>query len=141
MSSKEKTDLPIPEKVDIKKRDHVIVVTGSKGTISKDIHKLPAEITVTDKTVTIEPAGKRKRDLAITNTAKSIIANMFKGVEKGFSYKLKIVFAHFPISVRVKAKKIHSKNFLGERSARFSHITGDATKVSVVGEDVVIQGP
>ena len=85
MSSKEKTELPIPEKVDIKKRDHMIVVTGSKGTVSKDIHKLPAEITVTDKTVTIEPTGKRKRDLAITNTAKSIIANMFKGVEKGFS--------------------------------------------------------
>ena len=141
MSSKEKTDLPIPEKVDIKKRDHMIVVTGSKGTVSKDIHKLPAEITVTDKTVTIEPTGKRKRDLAITNTVKSIIANMFKGVEKGFSYKLKIVFAHFPISVKVKGKEIHVENFFGERSARISHIVGDTTSVKVIGDDVVVEGP
>jgi large subunit ribosomal protein L6 len=141
MFSKEKTELPIPEKVDIKKRDHLIVVTGSKGTISKDIHKLPAEITVTDKTVTIEPVGKRKRDLAITNTAKSIIANMFQGVEKGFRYKLKIVFAHFPISVKVKGKEIHVENFFGERSARISHIVGDTTTVNVNGDDVVVEGP
>src|ERR687893_2554396 len=141
MSSKEKADLPIPEKVDIKKRDHMIVVTGSKGTVSKDIHKLPAEITVTDKTVTIEPTGKRKRDLAITNTAKSIIANMFKGVEKGFTYKLKIVFAHFPISVKVKGKEIHVENFFGERSPRISKIIGEDTKVKVLAEDVLVEGP
>jgi large subunit ribosomal protein L6 len=66
---------------------------------------------------------------------------MIKGVEKGYTYKLKIIFAHFPISVKVKGKELHVENFYGERSARISKIVGDATKVSVVGEDVVIQGP
>src|ERR687897_141118 len=141
MSTKEKAEVLIPESVNIIKRDHIVVVTGRKGTISKDIHKLPAAITVTDRTVTIEPDGKRKSDLAITNTAKSIIANMFKGVEKGFSYKLKIVFAHFPISVKVKGKEIHVENFFGERSARISHIVGDTTSVNVIGDDVVVEGP
>lgn len=141
MSTKEKAEVSIPENVNIIKRDHIVVVTGRKGTISKDIHKLPAAITVTDRTVTIEPEGKRKSDLAITNTAKSIIANMFKGVEKGYVYKLKIVFAHFPISVRVKGREIHVENFFGERSARISRIVGDTTKVSIMGDDVVVEGP
>ncbi|MDQ4012267.1 MAG: 50S ribosomal protein L6 [Thermoproteota archaeon] len=141
MSTKEKAEVSIPENVNIIKRGHIVVVTGRKGTISKDIHKLPAAITVTDRTVTIEPEGKRKSDLAITNTAKSIIANMFKGVEKGYVYKLKIVFAHFPISVRVKGREIHVENFFGERSARTSHIVGDTTKVSIMGDDVVVEGP
>ena len=141
MSTKEKAEVLIPENVNIIKRDHIVVVTGRKGTISKDIHKLPAAITVTDRTVTIEPDGKRKSDLAITNTAKSIIANMFKGVEKGYVYKLKIVFAHFPISVRVKGREIHVENFFGERSARISQIVGDTTKVSITGDDVVVEGP
>jgi large subunit ribosomal protein L6 len=66
---------------------------------------------------------------------------MIKGVEKGYTYKLKIIFAHFPISVKVRGKEVHVENFFGERSARMSRIIGDATKVSVVGEDVVIQGP
>ncbi|MGI0049648.1 MAG: 50S ribosomal protein L6, partial [Nitrososphaera sp.] len=87
------------------------------------------------------PYGKRKRDLAVTNTARSIIQSMVKGVEKGYTYKVKIIFAHFPISVKVKGKEIQVENFFGERSPRVSRIVGDATKVSVVGEDVVIQGP
>src|SRR5918998_248588 len=91
--------------------------------------------------VSIKPYGTRKRDLAVTNTARSIIEGMIKGVEKGYTYKLKIIFAHFPISVKVKGKEVLVENFFGERSARTSRIIGDATKVSVVGEDVVIQGP
>src|ERR671917_212216 len=91
--------------------------------------------------VSIKTYGTRKRDLAVTNTARSIIEGMIKGVEKGYTYKLKIIFAHFPISVKVKGKEVQVENFFGERSARVSRIMGDATKVSVVGEDVLIQGP
>src|SRR5919106_2881382 len=143
MSSKDKNgiELEIPENVTVRKEDQLIVVTGKRGTISKDFHKIPASIIIKDNTIAIEPVGKRKGDLAITNTARSILKNMFKGVETGFKDKLKIVFAHFPISVKVKGKEVHVENFFGERSARISHIVGDATKVSVVGEDVVIQGP
>jgi large subunit ribosomal protein L6 len=96
---------------------------------------------VSDRTITIRPAGKRKRDLAITNTAKSIINNMLTGVDKGFRYKLKIVFAHFPISVKVRGREIYVENFFGERSARISHIVGDATKVNISGDDVIVKGP
>jgi large subunit ribosomal protein L6 len=66
---------------------------------------------------------------------------MIKGVEKGYTYKVKIIFAHFPISVKVKGREVNVENFFGERSPRTSRIVGDATKVSVVGEDVVVQGP
>ena len=143
MSTKDKneTELPVPENVSVKKQDHHVVVTGRKGTIIKDFHKLPALIYVSDRTITIRPAGKRKRDLAITNTAKSIINNMLTGVDKGFRYKLKIVFAHFPISVKVRGREIYVENFFGERSARISHIVGDATKVNISGDDVIVEGP
>ena len=143
MSTKDKneTELPVPENVSVKKQGHHVVVTGRKGTIIKDFHKLPALIDVSDRTIAIRPAGKRKRDLAITNTAKSIINNMLMGVDKGFRYKLKIVFAHFPISVKVRGREIHVENFFGERSARISHIVGDATKVNISGDDVIVEGP
>ena len=143
MSTKDKneTELPVPENVSVKKQGHHVVVTGRKGTIIKDFHKLPALIDVSDRTITIRPAGKRKRDLAITNTAKSIINNMLTGVDKGFRYKLKIVFAHFPISVKVRGREVYVENFFGERSARISHIVGDATKVNISGDDVIVKGP
>ncbi len=134
-------EVEAPASVMIKKVGNVIEVKGTLGTVKKDFTKLPATVTVQGNKVTIKPYGTRKRDLAVTNTARSLIAAMIKGVEKGYTYKLKIIFAHFPISVKVKGKELHVENFYGERSARISKIVGDATKVSVVGEDVVIQGP
>lgn len=130
-----------PASVTIRKEGNLIEVKGKLGKVKKDFTKLPATVTVEGNKITIKPYGTRKRDLAVTNTARSVITGMIKGVEKGYTYKLKIIFAHFPISVKVKGKEIHVENFFGERSARISHIIGDATKVSVVGEDVVIQGP
>jgi large subunit ribosomal protein L6 len=130
-----------PASVTIKKEGNLIEVKGPLGTVKKDFTKLPATVTVQGNMITIKPYGTRKRDLAITNTARSIIGGMIKGVEKGYTYKLKIIFAHFPISVKVKGKEVHVENFFGERSARISRIIGEATKVGIAGEDVVIQGP
>ena len=134
-------EVEAPASVMIKKEGNLIQVKGTLGTVKKDFTKLPATVTVEGNKVTIKPYGTRKRDLAVTNTARSIITGMIKGVEKGYTYKLKIIFAHFPISVKVRGKEVHVENFFGERSARVSRIIGDATKVSVIGEDVVIQGP
>lgn len=129
-----------PASIKIAKEGNTLSVKGKLGTVKKDFTKLPATITLEGNKITIKPYGKRKQDLAVTNTARSIIESMMKGVEKGFTYKLKIIFAHFPISVKVKGKEVSVENFFGERSPRSSRIVGD-TKVSVVGEDVVVQGP
>ena len=130
-----------PASVKLSKEGNTLVAKGKLGTVKKDFTKLPATITVEGNKVTIKPYGKRKRDLAVTNTARSIIQSMIKGVEKGYTYKLKVIFAHFPISVKIKGKEIHVENFFGERSPRVAQIVGDATKVNVAGEDVLIQGP
>jgi large subunit ribosomal protein L6 len=130
-------EVEAPASVTITKEGNVIIVKGKFGTVKKDFTKLPATVTVQGNRVTIRPYGIRKRDLAVTNTARSLLS----GIEKGYTYKLKIIFAHFPISVKVKGKELRAENFFGERSPRISQIIGDATKVSVVGEDVVVQGP
>ena len=134
-------EVEAPASVKIVKEVNTLSVKGKLGTIKKDFTKLPATITVDGNKITIKPYGKRKQDLAVTHTARSIIESMIKGVEKGYTYKLKIIFAHFPISVKIKGKDINVENFFGERAARVSRIVGDATKVNVVGEDVVVQGP
>ncbi len=134
-------EVEAPASVAVEKEGNVITVRGRHGTVKKDFTKLPATVAVQGNKVTIKPYGTRKRDLAVTNTARSIIASMIKGVEKGHTYKLKIIFAHFPISVKVKGNEVHVENFFGERASRVSRIIGEGTKVSVVGEDVVVQGP
>jgi large subunit ribosomal protein L6 len=64
---------------------------------------------------------------------------MIKGVTQGFTYKLKIVFVHFPMTVRVQGRRIVIQNFIGERQDRYADIAGNVN-VTVQGEDVLVEG-
>jgi large subunit ribosomal protein L6 len=64
---------------------------------------------------------------------------MITGVRKGFTYKVKIVFSHFPISVKLKDKTVLIENFTGERSPRKAKIIGNV-QVKIQSEDVIVQG-
>ena len=133
--------LEIPDGISVSLEDRIISVKGKLGTIKKDFTKLPAFLTIENNIVKIEPYGTRRKDFAISKTAQSIINNMIKGVQNGYKYRMKIVFAHFPITVKIKDGKVHVENFFGERKARISNIVGDSTKVSIEGDDIVITGP
>jgi large subunit ribosomal protein L6 len=143
MSTKDEifAEIDIPVNVKVRMEGNTFIVDGKLGTLRKDITRLPIAVDLKDKKLVIKPPGTRKKDLAMTNTAKSIIQSMIKGVETGFTYKLKVVYAHFPISVKTKGKEIHVENYFGERAPRVSHVVGDTTKVNVMGEDVIVQGP
>ena len=73
-------------------------------------------------------------------TIKAHISNMMIGVTDGFTYNMKIVFAHFPMTVKVNGKTVTIDNFVGERHPRTSKIVGDDTKVTVKGDQVIITG-
>ena len=134
-------EVEIPSSVKVTKDGSFISVKGKIGTVKKDFMRLPATVAVEGAKITIKPYGTRKRDLAVTNTAKSLLESMIKGVERGYTYKVKIVFAHFPIAVKVKGKEVHVENFFGERAPRIARIQGDATKIEVQADDVLVKGP
>jgi large subunit ribosomal protein L6 len=64
---------------------------------------------------------------------------MVTGVTEGYLYKMKVVFAHFPVTVKVKGNTVVVENFMGERSARVTKIVGDC-KVTIDGDDIIIKG-
>jgi large subunit ribosomal protein L6 len=133
--------IEIPEGISVTLEERTISVKGKLGTVKKDFTKLPAFLKVENNIIKIEPYGTRRKDFAISKTAQSIINNMIKGVQNGYKYKMKIVFAHFPITVKIKDGKVHVENFFGERKARISKIVGESTKVAIEGDDLVITGP
>ena len=48
------------------------------------------------------------------------LQNMIKGVTKGFEYKMRLVYAHFPINANITddGTKIEIRTFLGEKRVR-----------------------
>ena len=133
------TTVKIPEGVEGKLEGRNITIKGEKGELSRDFSHAPIKITVEDKIVTVQASWPRKKEAALVGTVSSHIQNMIKGVTKGFTYKLKIVFSHFPITVKVKGKTVTIENFTGERNPRKAKIIGD-TKVTITGDDIIVQG-
>ena len=131
--------IEIPEGVSVKIEGRVVTVNGEKGELTRNFSHTPISIQLDGKKVIVQANWPRKREAALVGTISSHIQNMITGVTKGFTYKLKIVFSHFPISVKVREKTAVIENFTGERSPRTAKIMGD-TNVIVKDEDVIVQG-
>ncbi|MEM2164179.1 MAG: 50S ribosomal protein L6 [Candidatus Bathyarchaeia archaeon] len=133
----------IPAGVDIEVDGFKVTVKGPLGMITKDFSHIPhRNVTIRREgdTVFIEAYGKVKRSIkAILGTLQAHIENMITGVTKGFTYRLKIVYSHFPISVKVKDGAVYIENFIGERTPRVAKIVGNV-KVIVEKEDLIIKG-
>jgi len=131
--------LEIPEGINVTMKKHMIQFQGPLGKTFKSFRKIPVNIEINDGKLTLKAQGKRKRDYSILHTARSLIKNIFEGLIEGYTIKMKVVYAHFPITVKVKEKTILIENFQGERAPRTATIVGN-TKIVPKGEDVVLTG-
>jgi large subunit ribosomal protein L6 len=131
--------IEVPDGVDVSLDGRKVTVKGEKGTLTRDFSYAQLAIEQKGKNITISATWPRKKEAALVGTVHSHIQNLITGVQKGFTYKLKIVFSHFPITVKVQGKNVIIENFTGERRARSVKVLGDV-KVTVQPEDIVVQG-
>ncbi|MEE9134808.1 MAG: 50S ribosomal protein L6 [Nitrososphaerales archaeon] len=133
------TKISIPDGISVDLNDTELAIKGPLGTNTKSFLRIPVSLSVGDDDIIIKATGNRKFHLSIMITARSLIKNMIKGATNGFSYRLKMVYAHFPMSVKVSGDKLLIENFYGERSPRVARIMGEC-KLKTDGDDVVIDG-
>jgi ribosomal protein L6P/L9E len=92
-------------KVSIKSR--FVTVEGPRGKLSKDLKHMPINLSVitgasSSAEIKIEIHHGARKNVALLRTVRTLIENMFIGVTKGFLYKMRYVYAHFPINVNVE---------------------------------------
>ena len=133
------TELEIPENVNVSFKSYMLTVEGPLGKTYKNFRKIPVDIKINDNMVLLKAQGTRNANYAIMNTVRSIIRNLLEGVIDGYTIKMKVVFSHFPINVKIDGKQVLIENFQGERAPRVTKIWGD-TKVVPKGDDVIITG-
>lgn len=131
----------IPEGVQLSIEGRRIKATGPKGTLEEDFSHLPVRFALEERSLRVYSPWARKREVALVGTALAHVRNMIRGVTSGYTYKLKIVYAHFPVTVKVqeKDKKITIENFTGEKTPRVAKIIGTA-KVRIIGDEIHVQG-
>ncbi|MCJ7469895.1 50S ribosomal protein L6 [Candidatus Bathyarchaeota archaeon] len=131
--------IQVPDNVDVSLEGKKVNVKGAKGSLTRDFSFAPIAIEGEGKNIRVWAKWPRKKEAALVGTIYSHIQNMITGVTKGYSYKLKIVFSHFPISVKIQDKSVLIENFTGERRARRVKIIGDV-KVKIEPEDIIVEG-
>ena len=131
--------IQVPDNVDVNVDGKKISFKGAKGSLTRDFSFVPVAIEGEGKNIRVWAKWPRKKEAALVGTVYSHIQNMITGVTKGYSYKLKIVFSHFPISVKVQDKTVLIENFTGERRARRVKTIGDV-KIKVEAEDIIVEG-
>ena len=134
-----KDEIAIPEGVTVSLKKHMLHFVGPLGKTHKNFRSIPVNIEIAKGKILLTTIEHKKRDYAILHTARSIIRNICEGLVTGYTIKMKIVFSHFPITVKVEGKKILIENFQGERAPRIAHTVGN-TKVIPKGEDVILAG-
>ncbi|MCD6509553.1 MAG: 50S ribosomal protein L6 [Thermoprotei archaeon] len=135
-----KEEVEIIEGVKVTVEGSKVHVEGPKGVLEKDFGFAPVNIRLEGDKVVVETFMARKKEYAVVRTIAAHIKNMMLGVKYGFRYYLKIVYAHFPMSIKVEGNKVVIENFLGGRDKRIAKIVGKDTKVMVKGDDVIVEG-
>ncbi|MBI2546865.1 MAG: 50S ribosomal protein L6 [Candidatus Aenigmarchaeota archaeon] len=130
----------IPANISIETDGGKVRVSGAKGQLERTF-KLAFGIKIekTENKVKISSELSKREVKAMIGTMIAHIRNMAEGVTNGYTYRMKIVYSHFPMTVKLEGRKVVTQNFIGERTSRVADIIGD-TQVKIDGLDVTITG-
>merc|ERR1711924_309736 len=111
-----KSTVTIPDGVTVDIKSRVVKVVGPRGTLTKNFKHMSVDLFKPDaKTVRVEKWFCKSKELI--KTVCSHIQNMITGVTKGFQYRMKMVYAHFPTNVQIEksGQALDIVNFIGQK--------------------------
>lgn len=112
--------------VEVKARN--VVVTGPRGSLTRSFKHISVEMTkLSESKVELTMWFGNRKQLACLRTVQSHIQNMITGVTKGFCYKMRLAYAHFPINIEFEEGLLIVKNFIGQRLSRALKIPAGVT--------------
>ncbi|CAL8239539.1 unnamed protein product [Gadus morhua 'NCC'] len=113
----------IPDNVEIKLKGRTVIVNGPRGTLRRNFNHINLELSLLgkkNKKLRVDKWWGNRKELATVRTSCSHVQDMVKGVTMGFRYKMRSVYAHFPINVVIQegGALVEIRNFLGEKYIR-----------------------
>lgn len=138
-SEKNVLEFELPAGVEIDVQGKTVNVKGEKGQLSRTFKAPKIKIEKKDKQVILSSETKKRVQRANMGTMRAHIKNMAKGVSDGITYKMALVYSHFPMTAKVQANTLVIDNFLGEKFPRKATILENVT-VDVAGADITVSG-
>jgi large subunit ribosomal protein L9e len=146
MKQRESSEIvKFPEEVTFTVNKRLVQVKGPRGELRRSFRHLHVEILKEGKNVLrVRKWFGIRKELAAIRSCCSHIENMIKGVTKGYRYKMRSVYAHFPINIALQDKNtvVEIRNFLGEKLVRRVQLPpGVTAAISTKQKDeIIIEG-
>ncbi len=135
-------EIELPSGVDAKIENGTVTIKGKLGSTTKAVNMRLIRLSQESRKLRIEPTSNKKLGKSAELASQAFASELnqsVKGVQEGIERNMKVIYAHFPMSIEVKDKVLSIKNIFGEKTARTTEIVGD-TKVEIKGQDVKIKG-
>ena len=130
----------IPEGVTASIDGDMVTITGPKGSVSRDFVSARHDIYQEGGALIVRVDIPRRKERALAGTWNAHLNNMVKGVTDGFTYTLKALYSHFPMTLAVKGNQLIVNNYFGERVPRSAAIL-NGVEVKVQNKtEVVVSG-
>ena len=117
---------------------------GPRGVLRRDFSHQFVDIKKEEKKVVVDMWFGLHKNIAVVRSICTHIRNMITGVTRGYRYKMRFVYAHFPINVAINkdGKKVEIRNFLGEKRVRHIHMLEGVTviKSDAQKDEIILEG-
>lgn len=135
----------IPEGITVSVKNRKVTVKGPRGTLIRCFNKAQLEMKmIGKKRLLVQKWFGIRKELATVRTICSHIENMIVGVTRGFQYKMRSVYAHFPINVTTSEgnRLVEIRNFLGEKIIRRVRMQEGVSCVNsaALKDELIIEG-
>jgi len=128
----------IPEGVSASIDGDTVTITGPKGSVSREFVSARHDLLQEGGALIVRVDVPRRKEGALAGTWNAHLNNMVKGVTDGFTYTLKALYSHFPMTLAVQGNQLIVNNYFGERVPRSANIlSGVEVKVQNKTEIVV----
>ncbi len=134
-------EVEIPQGMEVIVSGNTVTLRANGKEESREFNIRKVKISKKNGVIEIEGLDKKRKTNALVSTVAAHIKNMALGLQHGYEYRLKAVFSHFPMAIKVEGKKVVISNFAGEKKPRYSEIVGENTKVEVKGKEIIVSGP
>jgi len=128
-----------PQGVAVTVESGLVTVKGPKGTVTRDLSHPKITVTLVSNGIEFSVARPGKLMKMMFYTLVAHAKNMVEGVTKGFVYKLKVCYVHFPMTVKVEGNAVVISNFLGEKIPRKAKILSGVT-VKASADIITVEG-
>ncbi|KAF9514131.1 hypothetical protein BS47DRAFT_1343459 [Hydnum rufescens UP504] len=143
-------ELEIPAGVTVSIKSRIVTVTGPRGTLKKNLRHVNMDIQLVPQAkdgknvVSFAVWQGGRKHVACLRTIRSLVNNLITGVTKGFLYKMRAVYAHFPINciIQEEGRALEIRNFLGEKLVRHVNMLEGVTvsESKAQKDELIIEG-